>query len=132
MDCWWSRPFFVGHITGRRCRWQVLYVDSLLRGPPAASRGRAGTPPVRALRNSGRVPLSLQKNAKGGEQEAQLACGSNKCPLPSNAFSCEPRGNQLPPSRRPAPGGVPALGVGGSWGLICRVFLGSGRICIGR
>ena len=37
--------------------------------PPAASRGRAGTPPVRALRNSGRVPLSLQKNAKGGGQD---------------------------------------------------------------
>ena len=110
MDCWWSRPFFVGHITGRRCRWQVLYVDSLWR---ALACGIAGDAPVplrsRTLRNSGRVPLSLQKNAKGGEQGAQLACGSNKCPLPSNAFSCEPRGSQLPPSRRPAPGGVPSL-----------------------
>ena len=62
-----------------------------------------------ALRDSGRVPLSLQKNAKGGEQETQLACGSNKCPLSSNAFSCEPRGSQLPAPRRPLPGGAPAL-----------------------
>ncbi len=89
---------------------QVLWVDSLLR---ALACGIAGDAPVplrsQALRNSGRVPLSLQKNAKGGEQGAQLACGSNKCPLPSNAFSCEPRGSQLPPSRRPAPGGIPSL-----------------------
>ena len=88
----------------------------------ALACGIAGDAPMslrdRALRNSGRVPLSLQKNAKGGEQGAQLACGSNKCPLPSNAFSCEPRGSHLPPSRRPAPGGSSTLGVGRSWGLL--------------
>ena len=32
-------PFFVGHITGRRCRWQVLYVDSLLRAPACGITG---------------------------------------------------------------------------------------------
>ena len=29
----------------------------------------------------GAVPLSTRKNAKGGEQGTQLACGSNKCPV---------------------------------------------------
>lgn len=39
------------------------------------------------------VPLSLRKNAKGGEKSAQLAFGSNKCRLSPNAFSRELRGN---------------------------------------
>ena len=51
----------------------------------------------------GAVPLSSRKNAKGGEQGTQLACGSNKCPLSSNAFSCEPRGSQAPCTKRPCP-----------------------------
>ena len=52
------------------------------------------------LGDLGRVPLSSWKNAKGGEQVTQLACGSNKCHLSSNAFSHELRGSQLPKSRR--------------------------------
>ena len=39
------------------------------------------------------VPLSLRKNAKGGGQSAQLAFGSDKCRLSTNAFSHELRGN---------------------------------------
>ena len=39
------------------------------------------------------VPLSLRKNAKGGGQSAQLAFGSDKCRLSTNAFSRERRGN---------------------------------------
>lgn len=39
------------------------------------------------------VPLSLRKNAKGGGQSAQLAFGSDKCRLSTNAFSRELRGN---------------------------------------
>lgn len=50
---------------------------------------------------SGAVPLSSRKNAKGGEQGTQLACGSNKCPLPSNAFSRKPRGSHAPGIRHP-------------------------------
>ena len=49
------------------------------------------------------VPLSLRKNAKGGGQSAQLAFGSDKCRLSSNAFSCEPRGSQAPCTKRPCP-----------------------------
>ena len=40
---------------------------------------------------------------------------SDKCPRASNAFSCEPRGSQLPPPRRSVPGVSPALWIGGSW-----------------
>ena len=107
--------FFVGMYLGDGGSGRFYMLIQHGGHSPAASLGDA---PMnlrdRALRNSGRVPLSLQKNAKGGEQGAQLACGSNKCPLPSNAFSCEPRGSQLPPSRRHAPGGSSTLGVGGS------------------
>lgn len=39
------------------------------------------------------IPLSLRKNAKGGGQSAQLAFGSDKCRLSTNAFSHELRGN---------------------------------------
>lgn len=39
------------------------------------------------------VPLSSRKNAKGGGQSAQLAFGSNKCRLVTNAFSRELRGS---------------------------------------
>lgn len=39
------------------------------------------------------VPLSLRKNAKGGDQTAQLVFGSDKCRLSTNAFSHELRGN---------------------------------------
>ena len=49
------------------------------------------------------VPLSSRKNAKGGGQSAQLAFGSDKCRLSSNAFSCEPRGSQAPCTKRPCP-----------------------------
>ena len=64
-------------------------------------RVRAGEPSgTGTSRIPGRVPLSSQKNAKGGGQAAQLACGSDKCRLSSNAFSCELRGSQLPEIRR--------------------------------
>ena len=71
---------------GKFLWWRELRAD----GPPGAD----------ASRDSGRVPLSPQKNAKGGERGTQLACGSNKCPLPSNTFSWGLRGSQLPPPRR--------------------------------
>ena len=51
----------------------------------------------------GAVPLSTRKNAKSGEQGTQLACGSNKCPLSSNAFSRAPRGSQPQNQARPCP-----------------------------
>ena len=55
------------------------------------------TPPVclqsQTLGISRAVPLSSRKNAKGGGQSAQLACGSNKCRLATNAFSRELRGS---------------------------------------
>ena len=47
------------------------------------------------------VPLSLWKNAKGGGQSAQLAFGSDKCRLSSNAFSRKPRGSHAPKINRP-------------------------------
>ena len=56
--------------------------------PPAASLGRAGTPPVRALRNSGRVPLSLQKNAKGGGQDCSSGSLIVKCNAPGWDVRC--------------------------------------------
>ena len=37
---------------------------------------------------------------------------SDKCPRASNAFSCEPRGSQLPPPRRSVPGVSPPLCIG--------------------
>ena len=56
-----------------------------------------GTPPVclqsQTLGISRAVPLSSRKNAKGDEQAAQLAFGSDKCRLSINAFSREPRGS---------------------------------------
>ena len=63
------------------------------------------------------VPLSSRKNAKGGEQGTQLACGSNKCPLFSNAFSREPRGSHASGIRHPCPETVLRWGMdGGSEG----------------
>ena len=80
--------------------------------PPAASRGRAGTPPVRALRNSGRVPLSPQKNAKDGEPRTQLAA--------LRQVSAALQRILLQAKRKPAPGisrsntgASPTLGTGG-------------------
>jgi len=58
------------------------------------------------------VPLSSRKNAKGGEQGTQLACGSNKCPLSSNAFSRAPRGSQPPKSGATVPEASPPLCTG--------------------
>ena len=58
---------------------------------------------LRVLGISGTVPLSLQKNSKGGEKVTQLACGSNKCHFSSNAFSCALRGNHAPEIRHPDP-----------------------------
>lgn len=55
----------------------------------------------------GAVPLSTRKNAKSGEQGTQLACGSNKCPLSSNAFSRAPRGSQPPKSGATVPEASP-------------------------
>ena len=75
----------------------VFYLLVFLRnsygfgGGDAQTRGR-----IRAQRIYGAVPLGLQENAKGGEQGTQLADRSNKCPLFSNAFFCEPRGSQAP------------------------------------
>ena len=60
----------------------------------------------------GAVPLSSRKNAKGGEQGTQLACGSNKCPLFSNAFSRKPRGSHAPEIRHPGPEMVLRWGMG--------------------
>lgn len=67
---------------------------------------------LRVLGISGTVPLSLQKNAKGGEKVTQLACGSNKCPLSSNAFSRAPRGSQPPKSGATVPEASPPLCTG--------------------
>lgn len=58
------------------------------------------------------VPLSLRMAAKGGEQGTQLACGSNKCPLSSNAFSREPRGSHASGIRHPCPEAVLRWGMG--------------------
>ena len=58
---------------------------------------------LRVLGISGTVPLSLQKNAKGGEKVTQLACGSNKCHVSSNEFSCALRVNHAPEIRHPDP-----------------------------
>ena len=99
--------FFVGMYLGDGGSGRFYMLIQHGGHSPAASLGDA---PMN-LRDRA---LKMQKNAKGGEQGAQLACGSNKCPLPYNAFSCEPRGSQLPPSRRHAPGGSSTLGVGGS------------------
>ena len=60
----------------------------------------------------GKVPLGLQETAKGGEQGTQLACGSNKCPLFSNAFSREPRGSHASGIRHPCPEAVLRWGMG--------------------
>lgn len=60
----------------------------------------------------GAVPLSTRKNAKSGEQGTQLACGSNKCPLSSNAFSRAPRGSQPPKSGATVPEASPPLCTG--------------------
>ncbi len=67
----------------------------------------------------GTVPLSTRKNAKGGEQGTQLACGSNKCPLPSNAFSRAPRGSQPPKSGATVPEASPPLCIGMPGGCFC-------------
>lgn len=60
----------------------------------------------------GAVPLSTRKNAKSGEQGTQLACGSNKCPLSSNAFFRAPRGSQPPKSGATVPEASPLLCTG--------------------
>ncbi len=64
----------------------------------------------------GAVPLSTRKNAKGGEQGTQLACGSNKCPLSSNAFSRKLRGSHAPEIRHPCPETVLRWGMEGARG----------------
>ena len=64
----------------------------------------------------GAVPLSTRKNAKSGEQGTQLACGSNKCPLSSNAFSRKPRGSHAPEIRHPGPEMVLRWGMEGARG----------------
>lgn len=58
------------------------------------------------------VPLSSRKNAKGGEQGTQLACGLNKCPLFSNAFSRVAKRKPCLWNQAPVSGGGPALGDG--------------------
>ena len=65
------------------------------------------------------VPLSSRKNAKGGEQGTQLACGSNKCPLSSNAFSRAPRGSQPPKSGASVPEASSTLCTGMTGGCFC-------------
>ena len=78
-------------------------VRGVIIGRKESQLGEGHAPPrlrTWPLGDCGRVSLSTRKNAKGGEQGTQLACGSNKCPLSSNAFSRELRGNQLPKSRR--------------------------------
>ena len=57
----------------------------------------------------GAVPLSSRKNAKGGEQGTQLACGSNKCPLFSNAFSRVAKRKPCLWNQAPASGDGPVL-----------------------
>ena len=69
----------------------------------------------------GAVPLSSRKNAKGGEQGTQLACGSNKCPLSSNAFSRAPRGSQPPKSGASVPEASSTLCTGMTGGCFCPV-----------
>ena len=64
----------------------------------------------------GAVPLSTRKNAKGGEQGTQLACGSDKCPLSSNAFSRKLRGSHAPEIRHPCPETVLRWGMEGARG----------------
>ena len=59
------------------------------------------------------VPLSSRKNAKGGGQSAQLAFGSDKCRLSTNAFSREPRGSHAPGIRHPCPETVLRWGMEG-------------------
>ena len=68
----------------------------------------------------GAVPLSTRKNAKSGEQGTQLACGSNKCPLSSNAFSRAPRGSQPPKSGATVPEASPPAVHWHAWvGCFC-------------
>ena len=69
----------------------------------------------------GAVPLSTRKNAKSGEQGTQLACGSNKCPLSSNAFSRAPRGSQPPKSGASVPEASSTLCTGMTGGCFCPV-----------
>ena len=78
------------------------------------------------------VPLSSRKNAKGGEQGTQLACGSNKCPLPSNAFSRKPRGSHAPEIRHPGQEMVLRWGMEGARGKGRDPAMGSeknGQLC---
>ena len=80
----------------------------------------------------GAVPLSSRKNAKGGEQGTQLACGSNKCPLPSNAFSRKPRGSHAPEIRHPGQEMVLRWGMEGARGKGRDPAMGSeknGQLC---
>ena len=66
------------------------------------------------------VPLSLRKNAKGGGQSAQLAFGSDKCRLSSNAFSRAPRGSQPPKSGATVPDASPPAVPWHAWvGCFC-------------
>ena len=80
IECWWGR-LFCSYVYGRIC-------EDRFCGLIHCGGGRAGTPPVRALRNSGRVPLSLQKNAKGGGQDCSSGSLIVKCNAPGWDVRC--------------------------------------------
>mgnify|MGYP007035530056 CR=1 FL=1 len=68
--------------------------------PEASARGRwhrSG----QGLRRG--ILLGLRETAKSIAAGPELAFGSDKCRLSSNAFSCEPRGSQAPCTKRPCP-----------------------------
>ena len=71
---------------------------------------RAGEIPGRSTGDPGRVPLSLQKNAKDGEQGTQLADAQTSVPcLPTHFPASQEEAFRDPGA--PVPGDSSALGI---------------------
>lgn len=80
VDCWRGRAF-CSYVYGRICEGRFCGLIHCCGDAPVPLRSRA-------LRNSGRVPLSLQKNAKGGGQDYSSGSLIVKCNAPGWDVRC--------------------------------------------
>ena len=81
---------------------------SLLLAPATTQRRRASGHGRDWVEGAGFLLAPRKMRWRSEDTTRNFRC-SNKCPRTSNAFSCEPRGSQLPPPRRvraPRPAGA--------------------------
>lgn len=89
VDCWCGRAF-CSYVYGRICEGRFCGLIHCCRDVPVPLRSRA-------LRNSGRVPLSLQENAlEGRRHNSPAAQTSAPCP-PTHSPASQEETNSLHP-----------------------------------